>query len=84
MAAGWFCEKSGWIGKVEDVKPVLLKKIGFQPAFSVMAAGWFCEKSGWIGKVEDVKPVPLKIKIKMDFNQQPFWREFFLPGWIVK
>ena len=22
MAAGWFCEKSGWIGKVEDVKPV--------------------------------------------------------------
>ena len=26
MAAGWFCEKSGWIGKVEDVKPVLLKK----------------------------------------------------------
>ena len=32
MAAGWFCEKSGWIGKVEDVKPVLLKKNGFQPA----------------------------------------------------
>jgi hypothetical protein len=26
MAAGWFCEKSGWIWKVEDVKPVLLKK----------------------------------------------------------
>ena len=26
MAAGWFCEKSSWIGKVEDVKPVLLKK----------------------------------------------------------
>ena len=25
MVAGWFCEKSGWIGKVEDVKPVLLK-----------------------------------------------------------
>ena len=25
MAAGWFCETSGWIGKVEDVKPVLLK-----------------------------------------------------------
>jgi hypothetical protein len=25
MDAGWFCEKSGWIGKVEDVKPVLLK-----------------------------------------------------------
>jgi hypothetical protein len=24
MAAGWFCEKSGWIAKVEDVKPVLL------------------------------------------------------------
>jgi hypothetical protein len=24
-AAGWFCEKSGWIGKVEDVKPVLFK-----------------------------------------------------------
>ena len=23
MAADWFCEKSGWIGKVEDVKPVL-------------------------------------------------------------
>jgi hypothetical protein len=23
MAAGWFCEKSGCIGKVEDVKPVL-------------------------------------------------------------
>jgi hypothetical protein len=26
MEAGWFCEKSGGIGKVEDVKPVLLKK----------------------------------------------------------
>jgi hypothetical protein len=25
MVAGWFCGKSGWIGKVEDVKPVLLK-----------------------------------------------------------
>ena len=25
MAAGWFCEKSGWIGKVEDVKPVFVK-----------------------------------------------------------
>ena len=23
MAAGWFCEKPGWIGKEEDVKPVL-------------------------------------------------------------
>ena len=33
MAADWFCEKSGWIGKVEDVKPVLLKEEnGFQPA----------------------------------------------------
>jgi hypothetical protein len=29
-AAGWFCEKSGGIGKVADVKPVLLKeKNGF-------------------------------------------------------
>ena len=26
MVAGWICEKSGWIGEVEDVKPVLLKK----------------------------------------------------------
>jgi hypothetical protein len=26
MAAGWFCEKSGPIGKVEDVKPVLFRK----------------------------------------------------------
>jgi hypothetical protein len=26
MAGGWFCEKSGWIGKVEDVKPVLLEE----------------------------------------------------------
>ena len=26
MATGWFCEKSGRIGKVEDVKPVLLKE----------------------------------------------------------
>jgi hypothetical protein len=26
MAAGWFCEKSSWIGKVEDVKPELFKK----------------------------------------------------------
>ena len=25
MAASWFREKSGWIGKVEDVKPVFLK-----------------------------------------------------------
>jgi hypothetical protein len=23
MVAGWFCENFGWIGKVEDVKPVL-------------------------------------------------------------
>jgi hypothetical protein len=23
MAAGWFCEKSGGIGKVEDAKPML-------------------------------------------------------------
>jgi hypothetical protein len=30
--AGWFCEKSGWIGKVEDVKQVLLKKTIFQLA----------------------------------------------------
>jgi hypothetical protein len=27
-----FCEKSGWIGKVQDVKPVLLRANGFQPA----------------------------------------------------
>ena len=27
-----FFEKSGWIGKVEDVKPVLLNKNDFQPA----------------------------------------------------
>jgi hypothetical protein len=26
MVAGWFCEKSGWVGNVEDVKPVLLNK----------------------------------------------------------
>jgi hypothetical protein len=26
MAAGWFCEKYSWIGKVEDVKLVLFKK----------------------------------------------------------
>ena len=26
MVAGWFCEKSGWIGKVEDVKLVLFIK----------------------------------------------------------
>jgi len=26
MAAGWYCEKSGGIGKVEDVKLVLLKE----------------------------------------------------------
>jgi hypothetical protein len=33
MAAGWFCEKSGCIGKVEDVELVLSKKNnGFQPA----------------------------------------------------
>jgi hypothetical protein len=34
MAAGWFREKSGWIGKVEDVKPVLLFffEVGFQLA----------------------------------------------------
>ena len=28
MEAGWFCEKSGWIGKVEDVEPVF-KKMDF-------------------------------------------------------
>jgi hypothetical protein len=33
MAAGWFCEKSGSIVKVEDSKPVLFKlKNRFQPA----------------------------------------------------
>jgi hypothetical protein len=34
MAAGWFSEKSGRIWKVEDVKPVNLKKKKnrFQPA----------------------------------------------------
>ena len=26
MVASWFCEKSGWIGEVEDAKPVLLEK----------------------------------------------------------
>ena len=26
MAAGWFCEKSSWFGKVEDVKPVFLEE----------------------------------------------------------
>ena len=26
LMAGWFCEKSGWIGQAEDVKPVLLKQ----------------------------------------------------------
>ena len=26
MGAGWFCEKSGWIGKVEDMKPMLLEE----------------------------------------------------------
>jgi hypothetical protein len=26
MAASWFCEKSGGIGKVEDVKPVPFKR----------------------------------------------------------
>ena len=26
MAASWFCVKSGGIGEVEDVKPVLLNK----------------------------------------------------------
>jgi hypothetical protein len=26
MSAGWFCEKSGSIGKVEDVKLVILQK----------------------------------------------------------
>jgi hypothetical protein len=25
MESSWFCEKSGWIGKVEDVRPVLSK-----------------------------------------------------------
>ena len=24
LAVNWFCEKSDWIGKVEDVKPVFL------------------------------------------------------------
>jgi hypothetical protein len=26
MVAGWFCRKSNWIGKVEDVKPMFKKK----------------------------------------------------------
>ena len=30
MAAGWFCKKSDYIGKVEDVEP--MKKNGFQLA----------------------------------------------------
>ena len=29
MVASWFCEKSSWIGKAEDVKHVLLKKTDF-------------------------------------------------------
>ena len=29
MVVGWFGEKSGWIGKVEDVNPVLLEKNRF-------------------------------------------------------
>jgi hypothetical protein len=32
MAAGWFCEKSGCIGKVEDLKAVLSKENIFQLA----------------------------------------------------
>ena len=34
MVAGWFCEKSGGIGEVEDVKPVYYLYFlinGFQP-----------------------------------------------------
>jgi hypothetical protein len=51
MAAGWFCEKSGWIGKVEDVKLVLLKiKNGFQPAKFLRRRVFTrmnCEKDGF-------------------------------------
>jgi hypothetical protein len=69
-------------GQWSHVKPVAINDRG-EPVSSVMAASWFCGKSGWIGKVEDLKPVLLKIKIKTDFNRQPFWGGF-LSGWIVK
>jgi hypothetical protein len=52
MAARWFCEKSGWIGKVKDVKPVLLANLkinlkkGFQPA-PILRGGFL---PGWIVK----------------------------------
>jgi hypothetical protein len=48
MAASWFCEKSGWIGKVEDVKPVLWKKNGFQPA-TTLRRRIFCPDECEIG-----------------------------------
>jgi hypothetical protein len=51
MAAGWFCEKFSWIGKVEDVKHALLegKKNGFQPATMLrrIFTRMNCEKSGF-------------------------------------
>jgi hypothetical protein len=47
MAAGWFCEKSGWIGKVEDVKLVLLKKKTYPNRQPFWGGGFF---TGWIAK----------------------------------
>jgi hypothetical protein len=50
MAASWFCEKSGWIGKVEDVKPMLLKKTTDFNWQSFWGGGFL---PGWIVKYAD-------------------------------
>jgi hypothetical protein len=48
MAAGWFCEKSGWIGKVEDVNQWFKKKTRFQPA-TILRRRIFTEMNCEIG-----------------------------------
>ena len=52
MAAGWFCEKSGWIGKMEDAKPVILeKKTDFnrQPFWGGgFLPGWIVKRADFI------------------------------------
>jgi len=48
MVAGWFCEKSGWIGKVEDVKHVFFnnkkKDFNWKPFWGGGFSCWWIVK----------------------------------------
>jgi hypothetical protein len=52
MVAGWFWEKSGWIGKAEDVQPVLWRK-KIQPV-SILRRRIFTRMNCEIGRFHPV------------------------------